>query len=112
MRRGQVRERRFRREQKLPAGLDAPPQLFEVERRVYAELARARAPERREVRARTERLAERLGQRAHVSPGRADDPRAHVARPAFLRMKDAPVFVGEDFKLAHADAHGLALDLL
>src|SRR5215213_7652674 len=103
MRRGQVRERRFERDEKFSALLDEPLQPFERERAPEAELARARAAECGEVRARPEVFADRLGQRADVSPGGADDARAQVARPVCVRMKKTPVFVNGNLELAHAD---------
>src|SRR5436305_3135120 len=118
MRRGHVRERRFDGKQKLSARFDESSLLRESLQRfrrdgaLDAKLARARAPERREMRARAQSRADGLGQSAHVSPRGADYARARVARRVAVRLQVTSVFVSLDFKLAHAHAHGLSLYLL
>ena len=57
-------------------------------------------------------FADRLRERAHVSPRGADDARARVARPVAVPSNKTPVLESYALKLAHAHAHGLALNLL
>ena len=54
MRRGQLRERQFEREQKLLPFFEEFRQFFQRDRALKPELTRARAAERGEVRARTQ----------------------------------------------------------